>query len=369
VSPEQLTKARRREREVLARRAATAVGRMWRAVDPSSIAASWASALPVALAAVTAGQTAAAGSADEYLDELAGGGADTRVVTSRLAGVASDGRDLASLLFQPAVTALQTIRQGGTAARGLAAGGFATDMIVRTQVADAGRVADQVALIAHHSLAGYVRAVSAGACSRCIVLAGRFYSWKAGFDRHPRCHCVHVPATSPQASERLRTQPRAYFDSLSAVEQDTAFTRAGAESIRLGADIGQVVNARRGALGLTPAGARLTTAEARALRGGRDAGRLQASTVFGRDLYVTTEGTTTRGVAGVRLGAKTDGVKRAGGRYRSARPPRLMPESILQIAGDDRDEAIRLLERNGYLRAQPRAAQPAALAGESGSTD
>ncbi len=57
---------------------------------------------------------------------------------------------------------------------------------------------------------------------------------------------------------------------------------------------------------------------------------------------------TTRGVAGTRLGAKVDGVK-TGGRYRSAKAPRLMPESILQIAGTNRDEAIRLLRRFGYI--------------------
>ncbi|GLY21687.1 hypothetical protein Misp04_14190 [Micromonospora sp. NBRC 101691] len=85
------------------------------------------------------------------------------------------------------------------------------------------------------------------------------------------------------------------------------------------------------------------------LRGGRDRGRLEAVDVYGRQLYVTSEGVTTRGVAGRRLGARETGVKQAGGRYRSARPPRLMPESIYQIAGDDRDEAIRLLRRFGYI--------------------
>lgn len=129
------------------------------------------------------------------------------------------------------------------------------------------------------------------------------------------------------------------------------FTKAGAESIRLGADIGQVVNARRGAAGLAPAGARLTAAEVQALRSGRSVGRLETRDVFGRQLFTTTEGTTTRGKAGVGLGAKVDGVKTGKGRYRSARAPRLMPESVLQIAGNDRAEAIRLLKRFGYLTA------------------
>lgn len=86
------------------------------------------------------------------------------------------------------------------------------------------------------------------------------------------------------------------------------------------------------------------------LRGGRDAGRLQPVEIFGQRLFVTTEGVTTRGLAGVRLGARESGVKADGQRYRSARPPRLMPESILKIADGDRDEAIRLLRRFGYLK-------------------
>ena len=56
--------------------------------------------------------------------------------------------------------------------------------------------------------------------------------------------------------------------------------------------------------------------------------------MFGRRVFVTTEGTTRRGVAGARLG--------------QARTPRLMPESILEIA-TDREDAVRLLRRFGYI--------------------
>lgn len=84
------------------------------------------------------------------------------------------------------------------------------------------------------------------------------------------------------------------------------------------------------------------------LRGGRDVGRLQTRDVYGQQVFTTTEGTTTRGVAGVRLGARERG-RKDGGRYRRAQVPRLMPESILAAAGDDRDEAIRLLRRFGYI--------------------
>lgn len=136
-----------------------------------------------------------------------------------------------------------------------------------------------------------------------------------------RCDCVHIPAREDTADD-LRTDPKRFFDSLGQAEQDRVFTRAGAEAIRLGADIGQVVNARRG----------MTTA-----------------TVQGREVLATTEGTTTRSRTGVNLGA-ADSTQQAGDRYRRATRVRLMPESIIAQAAGNRDEAIRLLRRYGYLR-------------------
>jgi hypothetical protein len=274
------------------------------------------------------------------------------VATAALTGVASDGRPLESLLYQPAITALTGIQRGAGVARSMAGGSAVLDMIVRTQVADAGRVADQVAMVTRPRTSGYVRMLVGRSCSRCAVLAGRWYASNAGFRRHPRCRpggdCIHIPGRENITGDE-RTDPKAFFNSLSPAEQDKVFTKAGAESIRLGADISQVVNARRGAAGLTTAGARLTADEAQLLRGGRQVGRLETRNVFGQQLFTTTEGTTARGTAGVRLGAKVDGVKTGNARYRSARAPRLMPESILQIAGTDRGEALRLLKRYGYL--------------------
>ena len=148
-------------------------------------------------------------------------------------------------------------------------------------------------------------------------------------------------------ADDLRTDPQEYFDSLSPDDQDKYFTKAGAEWIRLGADIGQVVNARRGARGLSQPG-RLTAAEQRALRGGKR-GRLERVDVYGRQVAVTTEGTTVRGVAG-KLLVETGGTTRdPGARHRRARTPRLMPEALIELADGDRDEAVRLLRRFGYL--------------------
>lgn len=296
-SPEQLAAARARRQQQIARAAAAAADEAWARIDPGSIARSWVQLLDQPVAAVAGAQQLAASGADAYVtavlaaQNLEGVEAGT-VVASRLAGIASDGRPLATLLYRPAVQTLQAIGAGATPTRALQAGRLALDMIVRTQVADAGRVATGVAITAR-PLAGYTRMLSGKSCSRCVVLAGKWYRWNAGFQRHPRCDCVHVPTTRPGARALIRSS-RGYFDSLSPAEQDRTFTKAGAAAIREGADVGQVVNSRRG---MTAAG-------------------------------TTTESTTRAGVA---------------------RPGRLMPEEIYRRSDGDRTEALRLLQLHGYL--------------------
>lgn len=344
----------RRQRSLSARIAAEAA-RLWRTIDPQFLDHSWnASIGPRIFAAVSGGQMLAASGADGYLDDaLDAQGIDPTAVGSMnprlLAGVASDGRDLSSLLYEPVIAAKTAIAHGADVSQALIGGLLNLDMIVRTQMADASRAASGIGIVARRHATGYVRMLNPPSCSRCAILAGRWYRWNAGFQRHPRCDCHQIPS-SEDVSGDLRTDPNAYFAGLTKADQDRLFTKSGAQAIRDGADLGQVVNARRGAFGLTPAGARITADEAKTLRNGLDRGRLQTRNVFGRQLYTTTEGTTTRGVAGRRLGARESGAKTTGSRYRTAKAPRLMPESIYQIAGNDRDEAIRLLERNGYLQ-------------------
>jgi hypothetical protein len=296
----QIANAHHRRQQKLAKRTADRIAHLWRRVDPDRIAHSWRQLLGDALAVVSSAQGIAATSSEAYVDAAlrAQGGtteAAARVTATSVVGVASDGRGLASLLEQPSITALTAIKGGATVPRSLMAGRLELDMIVRTQVADAGRVADGVALTVRPRV-GYVRMVSAGACSRCIVLAGKHYGWNAGFLRHPNCHCRHIPAAEDAAGD-LRTDPRKVFDAMSQAEQDRVFTAAGAQALRDGADMGRVVNARRGMY--TAGGHRLTT-----------------------------EATTRRGT-GKRI--------------------RLMPEQIYAEAEGDRDEAIRLLRLHGFI--------------------
>ncbi|MFG1847787.1 VG15 protein [Micromonospora carbonacea] len=353
MSVREVALAHYRRRLRLVDAVATIARQLWMRVDPGDIARSWTTQLADLVPVTNAAQLAAVRTAEQYLNDVldvqgVDPAGDGRVAAPSLAGVASDGRPLATLLYEPAVGVLSAIRDGANVDRAMAGGYVALDTMVRTQVADAGRVADQVATVTRRQVTGFRRMVVGRTCGRCVVLAGRWYRWNTGFDRHPRCDCVHVPAAEDTA-DAISTDPKAWFDSLDEAEQNRQFTAAGAQAIRDGANIAQVVNARRGAYGLAPAGARITADEAQALRGGRQRGRLEAVDVYGRPLFVTTEGVTVRGQAGIRLGARQDGVKQPGRRNRSARTPRLMPESIYQIAGDDRDEAVRLLKRFGYI--------------------
>lgn len=253
-----------------------------------------------------------------------------QVNPAAFAGVASDGRDLGGLLEFLALPAVQP---------------YQFDRAVLAQVQDAGRAASSAAIVSRPNVGGYVRMLVPPSCGRCAILAGKFFHWNQGFRRHPRCDCRHIPAPEDSAGS-LTTDPRRYFDSLSGPEQERAFTVSGAKAIRDGADPTQVVNARAG----------MSTAQVQ-LRGPGDrwtaAGRLEARRVYGQNVFTTTEGVTRRGQAyrAMRQGfqyAREQDVKQPGKRYAQLRSPRLMPESIYQIA-ENRADAIRLLRLYGYI--------------------
>lgn len=289
----------------------------WAGVDRDNVSESWVSRLPAMAQAVAAGQLAAAGLSDGYLDRASGGAAASgRVLPQAFAGVASDGRDLGTLLTRPLVTTLARLGAGESVPRAMALGLATLDVIGRTQVGDAGRSADQVAMASRRSIGAYTRAVEPDACNRCVVLAGRRYQWDQAFLRHPQCACSHEVV--PPGDELEGADPRAVFDRMDRATQDRRFGVEGAQAIREGADMSQVVNSRRGisSVGSDRRGARFTS-----------------------------EGVTARGRAGRRLG----GLERVEGEsLRRSSRPRLTPEAIIREARS-RDEAIGLLGEHGYL--------------------
>lgn len=184
---------------------------------------------------------------------------------------------------------------------------------VATMVLDAGRSGSSLAITARPAIGGYSRMLgpdSENPCSRCVILAGVVYEWNAAFERHPLCKCIQIPVSEDLPGDAA-TDPYVHFDSLTAEQQDRAFGKAGAQAIRDGADMNQVVNARSG---------------------------IERAQVYGRDLLRTTSGTTRRGLFRQRANA-------AGKKL----PIRIMPETIYDLANGDRTEALRLLRLYGFL--------------------
>lgn len=306
--------------------AVAAVRRLWRRMGVD-FDESFARVLPSLLTVVKTAQGRVAEGAQSYVPDVleetgqaraAGAFATARV--DGLLGVAGDGRPVDSLLFGGVTHAKERVAAGATAQQALVAGGQWLSTAVGTLLSDTGRQSESLA-IGVRPVAGWVRMLNPPSCSRCVVLAGRWYRKSSGFQRHPKCDCRHIPASEAVGAD-LTISPVDYFDSLSDTEQDATFTKAGAEAIRNGADIGQVVNARRG---------------------------MQAAQVGGRQILVTTEGTTRRGQAYRYLTAgRSSDTGRGYRRPRAASRPRLMPETIAQVARD-RGDYLRLLRANGYL--------------------
>jgi hypothetical protein len=298
------------------------VRRLWAEVDPSDIAGSFEKIFSKLLEVIAQAQQQAAVAGASYVGAALAAQQVTpdplgALVAASLAGIASDGRRLDTLVSLPVIRAKTLIGEGAPVSEAMKSAEGQLLMIVSTQVADAGRVAAGVRIAVDRMAAGYERVLTLPSCSRCIVLAGRVYTWSDGFQRHPLCDCIHVPITVADY-DRGPTGNSAdeIFAAMSTAEQNKVFGVAGAESIRRGADVGQVVNARRGMVAA----------------GGRK---------------YTSEGVSARGLAGKRLGQLQ---KQKGSRYRSSNVPRLMPEQILAEAGGDRAEAARLLRRFGYIQ-------------------
>jgi hypothetical protein len=313
--------------------------RLWKRLAAADLSASWLQGLGAAMVrAVSAGQLVAASTGQPYIEAMVrmdGLSSDyleqaARVDARSLSGVAADGRTLDSLLYLPVIRTKTLIGGGLTLQEALLAGQAQLLRMAASEVADAGRGAAGVAMVANRSVTGYVRTVRSGACARCAILAGRWYRWNADFQRHKRCQCYGTPAT--EARPGRRTNPMSFFNGLSRAEQDRRFTIGGAEAIRNGADIYKVVNAGRSTVTLD---------------------------AYGKKVVATLEGTTRRGEFFQQM--RREAEQRTGQRFARGRAdveqglprfhlktPRLTPSEILRLS-EDRDELIGMLKRFGYL--------------------
>jgi hypothetical protein len=320
---------------------------VWRGMDFQDLDGSWASIGPQLTQQVSTAQLVLASGSDRYTNQVstAAGFASDRSATvpEAFTGVDGMGRTLTDTLYG-AVTATKTAVGKGLGRGGsLLAGQSYLGAVVKTLIADASRGADKISATGK-GYTHYVRVVGGGACSRCAILVG-MRSGPTAFARHLGCQCTTAPVHVDGKGEKdlsalkgLPTSPEEYFESLSKAEQDRIFTQAGAEAIRNGADVTRVVNARRGADGIGYAG------HGGAKTGDGPRGHFVKTTIGYRPdgtavrVYTTSESTTRRGEFGrqqIRLG--------------STNRVRLMPESIMEIAGDDKALTQAFLRDAGYL--------------------
>src|SRR5690606_32784856 len=152
---------------------------------------------------------------------------------------------------------------------------------------------------ATHFTGGYTRMLNPPSCSRCAILAGRWFRWNDGFQRHPQCDCVHIPSKSGQwaRDEGFVSDLYEYFNSLSEADQARLFVKVGAQAIVAVDNIIKVEIAMRGR---------------------------------GRDKITPTASTGLRGIC-------------------RGRGTRLPSDGIYERAGGDRYPALRMLEPCGYV--------------------
>ena len=213
-------------------------------------------------------------------------------------GMNGDGRLFEEALDGAPIRARALMKKGAPATEALSTARQYVAAVTVTMLADTARAVMQTQLSTRVGMV-YVRQVEAGACSRCLILAGKVFRWNEGFLRHPRCKCTHF-FTQRSNVEQIAQDPYEMFESMSREQQDRTFGRHNAEAIRDGADIYQVVNSRRG---MSPTGVR------------------------------TTEGIT-----------RHSAWRRGGG----TKPVRLTPQSIYQVSRS-KAEALESLREYGYI--------------------
>lgn len=297
----------------------TAVARVlraWQRVDMDALSESWDAGVGASVVGtVSAAQRRSAAFSNGYMGALGTGSRD-RVVPVAFSGVDGDGRDVDGLLYGAVTTTKTEIGRGSGRVSAFEAGAYYLAAITKTLIGDMARSAD-ITASAGAGFTRYVRVIEPGACGRCVMLAG--VSGMKPFQRHPACRCTVQPVR-----DGAQQSPDQIFQSMSEAEQERAFTKAGAQAIRDGADMNQVVNVRRKAAGISYSN------------------RYGSRPFSGRRLQPTV------------IGARADGtpirVYTAGTRQGRLR---LMPETILEIAPDDPAIRRAMLRDAGYLDFPP----------------
>jgi len=224
------------------------------------MSAGWGNVAYQAGVLVQRAQFVMAANVDPYMESVAGAFGAESITEAALrpngfaAGFTDDGRSMNGLLLTGPVNAKRSIAGGATLTAAMDAGAAALRTAVESQIAGAGSAASMVSMfmrdapppVTAEPIKGaggrmyikgsdglmkpyfrpksYVRMVQAGACSRCIILAGKRYGKVTPFARHPRC----FPAGTIVAGPGLLGATRRWYEG-----ELTTLTTASGENLSL----------------------------------------------------------------------------------------------------------------------------------------
>ena len=313
-------RAQRREHQEAVR----AVRRRW-SRRRGDFDASWSMVGPAVAAIVLTAQERVAGRARDYVPAVLADTGQTRALSPvgranvpAFVGVTGAGIPVHDALDVAPIRAKQRVAGGMPQYAALATTGAWLGRSVGTILSDTSRAVEATEMYAR-AVGGYVRVLAPPSCSRCVVLAGRWYRKNAGFERHPNCDCYHIPSSEGIAGD-LTLDPMAYYESQDEAGRiKLAGSRANYQAIEDGADLSQIVNAYRRTDGMRFAQSPSII---------REASGLAFSPVTRRSLSF-------RAAQTARQTSRFSGL-------------RLMPESIYRTA-QSRDDALRLLRINGWI--------------------
>jgi hypothetical protein len=181
--------------------------KLWSKMAPDAMDASWQQISPRMTAFTAGAQLAGATAGTNYVAQVL----DEQGITAEPAatvrpqafsGVASDGRSLVGLLDGAVVNAKRAVTRGMDGGDALLNGQRWLEQALQSAVADAMRDATAASIVVRPKV-GWVRVVNAPCCSRCAVLAGKFYAWNEPLKRHPQCDCINQPTTRDEADQYL----------------------------------------------------------------------------------------------------------------------------------------------------------------------
>lgn len=293
-----------RQQQAISVAAAQQVDRLWRRNIGSEFDLGWVTIAQDVFTIVAAAQAAAAASGTGYVPTvLAQQDIDpdqtATVDPSRFAGGTADGRSLEGLLQGAPYVAKAAIGQGKAVQAAVLTGGIWLQQVVLDSIRDADRQAVQATMAVTPKAGGWVRMLNPPSCKFCVMLAGKFYRWNAGFQAHPHCDCRHIPTAESLAGD-ISVDPYAYFNSLDRGMQDKVFGKNDAEAVRNGGDMYRVINTRM------------------------------------------------RGLADDKL-KQTPGRNRGWQSRRWDSPSKMTVDQVIGAAGGSRTETVRLLRENGFI--------------------